>query len=210
MVYYSENQGAKYATKAIMPKSASLTQNMNIMHLKTKVSDSTHSTQAHSGPIEKCTIRIHSAELTEERLVLLGHRLCLDKGEGGGVLVPFLLSCVVCLGQQHPARLLRAGMPYTHGCRAHWVSDVQPVFPHRWQGHLNPPDQTQGWLAPSALSSQHSPFIRHRSPPICVVWGFQRSIVFCARYNASYDFSGSDNMLIPKMPFSILPNLGSR
>ena len=28
-----------------MPKSAFLTQNMNIMHLKTKVSDSTHSTQ---------------------------------------------------------------------------------------------------------------------------------------------------------------------
>ena len=45
MVYYSENQGAEYATKAIMPQSASLTQNMNIMHLKTKVSDSTHSTQ---------------------------------------------------------------------------------------------------------------------------------------------------------------------
>ena len=39
MVYYSENRGAKYATKAIMPQSASLT----IMHLKTKVSDSTHS-----------------------------------------------------------------------------------------------------------------------------------------------------------------------
>ena len=37
MVYYSENQGAKYATKAIMPKSTSLTQNMNIMHLKTEV-----------------------------------------------------------------------------------------------------------------------------------------------------------------------------
>ena len=35
MVYYSENHGAKYTTKAIMPKSASLTQNMNIVHLKT-------------------------------------------------------------------------------------------------------------------------------------------------------------------------------
>ena len=45
MVYYSEKQGAKYATKAIMPKSAALTQNMNILHLKTKVSDSTHGTQ---------------------------------------------------------------------------------------------------------------------------------------------------------------------
>ena len=45
MVHYSENQGAKYATTAIVPKSAPLKQNMNIMHLKTKVSDSTHSTQ---------------------------------------------------------------------------------------------------------------------------------------------------------------------
>eukprot|EP00670_Eutreptiella_braarudii_P016630 CAMPEP_0174355694 /NCGR_PEP_ID=MMETSP0811_2-20130205/25962_1 /TAXON_ID=73025 ORGANISM="Eutreptiella gymnastica-like, Strain CCMP1594" /NCGR_SAMPLE_ID=MMETSP0811_2 /ASSEMBLY_ACC=CAM_ASM_000667 /LENGTH=34 /DNA_ID= /DNA_START= /DNA_END= /DNA_ORIENTATION= len=34
MVYYSgANQGAKYATKTIMPQSPSLTQNMNIMHL---------------------------------------------------------------------------------------------------------------------------------------------------------------------------------
>ena len=45
MVYYSENQGAKYATKAIMRQSASLTQNTNIMHLKIKVSDSSHCTQ---------------------------------------------------------------------------------------------------------------------------------------------------------------------
>ena len=45
MVYYFENQGAKYATRAIMPKSASLKQNMDIMHLKAQVSDSTHSTQ---------------------------------------------------------------------------------------------------------------------------------------------------------------------
>ena len=45
MVHYSKNQGAKYATKAMMRKTFSLTQNMNIMHLKTKVLDSTHSTQ---------------------------------------------------------------------------------------------------------------------------------------------------------------------
>ena len=45
MVYDSENQVAKYPTKAIMPQSASLTQNMNIMHLKTQASDSTHRTQ---------------------------------------------------------------------------------------------------------------------------------------------------------------------
>ena len=45
MVYYSENQEAKYVIKGILPKSASLTQNMNIMHLRTKVLDNTHSTQ---------------------------------------------------------------------------------------------------------------------------------------------------------------------
>ena len=44
-VHHSENQVAKDAAKAIRPKSASLTQNSNIMHLKTKVSDSTHGTQ---------------------------------------------------------------------------------------------------------------------------------------------------------------------
>jgi hypothetical protein len=41
-----------------MPKPASLTQNMNILHPKTKVSDSTHST-----PIEKCTAKIHGAKI---------------------------------------------------------------------------------------------------------------------------------------------------
>ena len=40
LVHYSENQGAKYATKAIMPQSASLTQTVNIVHLKTQASDS--------------------------------------------------------------------------------------------------------------------------------------------------------------------------
>ena len=45
MVYYSENQGANYATNGTMPKPASLTQTMHIMHLKTQVSDSTQSTQ---------------------------------------------------------------------------------------------------------------------------------------------------------------------
>ena len=58
-VYYSENQGAKYATEAIMPKSASLTQNRNTMHLETKVSDSTYSTV---GPIEKCDAKIRGAK----------------------------------------------------------------------------------------------------------------------------------------------------
>ena len=45
MAYCSENQGADNATKSIVPQSASLTQNMNIMHLKTQASDSTRSTQ---------------------------------------------------------------------------------------------------------------------------------------------------------------------
>ena len=45
MVFYSENQGARYATKAIVPQSASLTQNMNIVHLESKVSDNRDSTQ---------------------------------------------------------------------------------------------------------------------------------------------------------------------
>ena len=45
MVHHSETQGANYATKALMPQSASLTQNRNITHLKARVSDSTRSTQ---------------------------------------------------------------------------------------------------------------------------------------------------------------------
>ena len=45
MVCYSENQGAKHVANAVVAESASLTQNMRIMHLKTRVSDSTHSTQ---------------------------------------------------------------------------------------------------------------------------------------------------------------------
>ena len=40
-----KTQGVQYAAKAIMPKSASLTQNMTITHLRPKVSDSTHGTQ---------------------------------------------------------------------------------------------------------------------------------------------------------------------
>ena len=60
LVYYSENQGAKYATKAIMPQSASLTQNVT-MHLKTQVSDSTRSTQLDQMKI--CTAKIHGAKI---------------------------------------------------------------------------------------------------------------------------------------------------
>ena len=45
MVYDSENRGANYATKALMPQSASLTQNMNILHPKAQVSHSTRSAQ---------------------------------------------------------------------------------------------------------------------------------------------------------------------
>ena len=61
MVYYSENQGARYVTKAIMPQSASLTQNMNIMHLKNQgIRQHTWHTV---GPIEKCTSKIHGAKI---------------------------------------------------------------------------------------------------------------------------------------------------
>ena len=60
MLYCSENQGAKYATNAIMPKSASLTQNMNIMHLKTNIRQHTYRTV---GPIENCTAKIHGAKI---------------------------------------------------------------------------------------------------------------------------------------------------
>ena len=45
MVYYSENQEAKHATNALLANRAAFTQNMNILHLKTKVSQSTHGTQ---------------------------------------------------------------------------------------------------------------------------------------------------------------------
>ena len=45
-------------TKAIMPKSASLTQNTNIMRLKTK------GIRQHTvGPIEKGTAKIHGAKI---------------------------------------------------------------------------------------------------------------------------------------------------
>ena len=41
-VFDSETQGAQYATQAIKPKAASLTQNMSITHPKAKASDRTH------------------------------------------------------------------------------------------------------------------------------------------------------------------------
>mmetsp|Transcript_72149 Transcript_72149/g.121063 ORF Transcript_72149/g.121063 Transcript_72149/m.121063 type:complete len:111 (+) Transcript_72149:1162-1494(+) len=53
VVYYSDRPGAGYATKAIMPQSAASTQSINPMHLKTKA----------SGPIEKCTAKIHGAKV---------------------------------------------------------------------------------------------------------------------------------------------------
>ena len=40
-----ENQEAKHATNALLANRAALTQNMNIVHLKTKVSGSAHGTQ---------------------------------------------------------------------------------------------------------------------------------------------------------------------
>ena len=44
-VYYSENQEAKHATNALLANRAALTQNMDFVHLKTKVSRSTDGTQ---------------------------------------------------------------------------------------------------------------------------------------------------------------------
>ena len=60
MVYYCENRGAKYATKAIMPQSASLTQNMN-MHPKTQ-GIRQHTWHA-EGPIEKHAAKFHGAKI---------------------------------------------------------------------------------------------------------------------------------------------------
>ena len=42
MVDCSETQEAKHATNALLANRAALTQNMNFVHLKTKVSGSTH------------------------------------------------------------------------------------------------------------------------------------------------------------------------
>ena len=44
-VYYSETQAAKHATTALLANRAALTQDMNFVHLKTKVSGSTHGAQ---------------------------------------------------------------------------------------------------------------------------------------------------------------------
>ena len=71
MVFYSENQGASYAAKAVMPQSASSTQNMNILHLKTQASDTWHTV----GPIEKMHRQNPRCENgRNQRPVLLGHR----------------------------------------------------------------------------------------------------------------------------------------
>jgi hypothetical protein len=45
MMYFSENQEVKHATNALLANRAALTQNMNFVLLKTKVSGSTHGTQ---------------------------------------------------------------------------------------------------------------------------------------------------------------------
>ena len=67
MVRYSENRGAK----AIMPQSASLTQNMNITHLKAQVSDSARSAQSD----RNLHLQIHSAKIDGTNA-----RCCLDMG----------------------------------------------------------------------------------------------------------------------------------
>ena len=45
MMYYSEGQEVQHATNALLANRAALTQNMNFVLLKTKVSGSTHGTQ---------------------------------------------------------------------------------------------------------------------------------------------------------------------
>ena len=44
-VYYSENQKAKYTANALLGRRAALTQNMNIVHLKSNLSGSTYGIQ---------------------------------------------------------------------------------------------------------------------------------------------------------------------
>ena len=44
MMYYSQNQEVKHATHALLANRAALTQNMNFVLLKSKVSGSTHGT----------------------------------------------------------------------------------------------------------------------------------------------------------------------
>ena len=63
MVHYSENHGAKCATKAVVPKSASLTQNMDIMHLKTQGirQRAWHAVRSS----ENCTAKIHGAKIDD-------------------------------------------------------------------------------------------------------------------------------------------------
>ena len=72
-----------YATKAIMPKSASLRQNINVMHLKTQVSHSTHGTQQDQlkNAPPKSTVR----KLTDPRPGVAWTR----KGGGGLLGKPF-------------------------------------------------------------------------------------------------------------------------
>ena len=96
MVYHSENQVAKYATKAIMPKSASLTQKMNIMHLKIKVSDSTHSTHQLKNAPPQSTVRNLPTPSVAWTSVLLGQGGAGYSGvEKGAWVLPWIYpSCL--------------------------------------------------------------------------------------------------------------------
>ena len=78
-VHYSE-KGARYATKAIMPQSASLTQNMNIVHLKAQVSHSTRGTQW--GPLKNAPPKPTVRTLTEPAPGVAWTDVLL--GQGGG------------------------------------------------------------------------------------------------------------------------------
>ena len=78
MVCSSENQGATYATQAIIPQSASLTQNMNIVRLKAQVSDTTRSTR--QGQLKNAPPKSTVRKVTEPTRsvawaqALLGHK----------------------------------------------------------------------------------------------------------------------------------------
>ena len=60
MMYCSENQDVQHATNALLANRAALTQNMNFVLLKTKVSQSTHFTVER---IEKRTTKINGAKI---------------------------------------------------------------------------------------------------------------------------------------------------
>ena len=87
MVYYSENQEAKHATNALLANRAALTQNMNIVPLKTKVSGSTHGTQQNElkNAPQKSTVQKLLEPTSSVAWTKRGGGCDLIKRGGGGV-----------------------------------------------------------------------------------------------------------------------------